>query len=351
LRTDPALVFVKPERLAAPILSAHGQAREPKIMSESSVVVGIDIAKAHVDVAVLGAPVPPARFDNDTDGHTALVALLQPSAVQLVVMEATGGYEAPVACALQAAGLPVAVVNPRQARDFAKALGRLAKTDRIDAEGLAELGRMLLTRPDLARYLKPLESPQQQDLAALVTRRRQLVAMLGMERQRLAFARPAVRGSVEALIEAIKKQLDDVDGDMARHVSSHFAELEQLLRSTRGIGPVATATLIAELPELGHLTRRQIAALVGVAPFAWDSGQVRGRRRIYGGRFEIRRTLYMATLTAARYNPVIRAHYERLVAAGKLKKVALVACMRKLLTILNAMAKTRTAFNPQHVHT
>jgi transposase len=350
LRTDPALVFVKPERLVAPMSSAHEQGREPKTMSESSVVVGIDIAKAHVDVAVSGASVALTRFENETDGHTALITLLQPLAVQLVVMEATGGYEAAVTCALQAAGLPVAVVNPRQARDYAKALGRLAKTDRIDAEGLAALGCMLLTRPDLARYLKPLESLEQQDLAALVTRRRQLVAMLGMERQRLAFARPTVRGSVEALIAAIKKQLDDVDGEMAKHVSTHFAELEQLLRSAGGIGPVASATLIAELPELGHLTRRQIAALVGVAPFAWDSGQMRGRRRIYGGRFEVRRTLYMATLSAARHNPVVRAHYERLVAAGKLKKVALVACMRKLLTILNAMAKTHTAFNPHHLH-
>jgi len=320
-------------------------------MSESSVVVGIDIAKAHVDVAVLGAPVNPARFGNEADGHTAVATLLQPLAPQLVVMEATGGYEAALACALQAAGLPVAVVNPRLAHDFAKALGRLAKTDRIDAEGLAELGRMLLTRPNLARYLRPLESLEKQDLEALVTRRRQLVAMLGMERQRLSLARPAVRGSIEALIEAIKRQLDEVDGEMARHVSAHFAELEQLLRSAGGIGPVASATLIAELPELGHLTRRQIAALVGVAPYARDSGQMRGRRRIYGGRFEIRRTLYMATLTASRYNPVIRDHYQRLVAAGKLKKVALVACMRKLLTILNAMVKTRTAFNPRHIRT
>jgi transposase len=259
------------------------------------------------------------RRENETDGHTALVALLQPLAVQLVVMEATGGYEAAVACALQAAGLPVAVVNPRQARDYAKALGRLAKTDRIDAEGLAELGRMLLTRADLTRYLKPLESLEQQGVAQ------------------------------RSDVTQAQTQLDEVDGDMARHVSTHFAELEQLLRSAGGIGPVATATLIAELPELGQLTRRQIAALVGVAPFAWDSGQMRGRRRIYGGRFQIRRTLYMATLTAAHHNPIIRAHYERLVAAGKLKKVALVACMRKLFTILNAMAKTGTTFNPQHI--
>ena len=319
-------------------------------MSESSVVAGIDVAKAHVDVAVIGAPVPPARFDNEIDGHTALIAVLQPLGVQLVVMEATGGYEAALACALQAAGLPVAVVNPRQARNFAKALGRLAKTDRIDAEGLAAFGRMLLTRPDLARYLKPLESLEQQDLAALVTRRRQLVTMLTMERQRLAFARPAVRGSVEALIEAIKKQLADVESDMAKHVTAHFAELDQLLQTAGGIGPVASATLIADLPELGHLTRRQIASLVGVAPIACDSGQMRGHRRIQGGRFELRRALYMATLSAAHHNPVISAHYQRLVTAGKVKKVALVACMRKLLTILNAMAKTRTAFNPQHVH-
>jgi transposase len=290
------------------------------------------------------------RFGNEIDGHTALIAALQPLAPQLVVMEATGGYEAAVACALQAAGLAVAVVNPRQARDFAKALGRLAKTDRIDAEGLAEFGRMLLARPDLARYLRPLETPAQQDLAALVTRRRQLVTMLGMERQRLAIARPAVRRSVQALIRAIEKQLDQVDGEMTRHLTTHFRELDALLRTAGGIGPVASATLIADLPELGQLTRRQIAALVGVAPMARDSGQMRGRRRIQGGRFEIRRTLYMATLTAARHNPLIRAHYERLVAAGKLKKVALVACMRKLLTILNAMARTGTTFNPEHHH-
>jgi transposase len=320
-------------------------------MSDSSVVVaGIDVAKDRVDVAMVGASLTPMRFDNEIDGHAALVAALQPLSPQLVVMEATGGYEAALACALQAAGMAVAVVNPRQARDFAKALGRLAKTDRIDAEGLAEFGRMLLARPDLSRYLRPLETPAQQDLAALVTRRRQLVTMLGMERQRLAIARPAVRRSVQALIRAIEKQLDQVDGEMTRHLTTHFRELDQLLRTTGGIGPIASATLIADLPELGRLTRRQIAALVGVAPMAWDSGQMRGRRRIQGGRFEIRRTLYMATLTAARHNPVIRAHYERLVAAGKLKKVALVACMRKLLTILNAMARTGTAFNLEHHH-
>ncbi len=319
-------------------------------MSESAIVAGIDIAKAHVDVRVSTTPALSERFANDSEGHAALSARLEPLGVQLVVMEATGGYEAPLACALQAAGCAVAVVNPRQARDFARSMGRLAKTDRIDAEGLAELGRTLLGRTDLARYLKPLASAEQQDLAAWVTRRRQLVTMLGMERQRLAGARRAVRPSIKALIAAIERQLERVDHDMAQHVTSHFADLDQLLRSTGGIGPVASATLIAELPELGRLTRRQIAALVGVAPVAHDSGQHHGRRRIEGGRCHLRHTLYMATLVAARHNPVIRGHYQRLVAAGKFKKVALVACMRKLLTILNAMARTQSTFNPNHVH-
>lgn len=319
-------------------------------MFESSVVVGIDVAKARLDAAVTGAPAASARFANESDGHTALLDWLGPLAPALVVMEATGGHEALTVCALQAAGHAVAVVNPRQARAFAKALGYLAKTDRIDAAALAELGRMLLTRDDLARYLRPLASPLQQDLAALVTRRRQLVTMLHMERQRLALARPAVRGSIRRLIAAIERQLDDVDGELARHVKEHFAELDQLLRSMRGIGPVASATLIADLPELGRLDRRQIAALVGVAPMACDSGTLRGRRRIRGGRFELRRTLYMATLAATRHNPVIQAHYRRLLNAGKLKKVALVACMRKLLIILNAMARTQTEFDPHHAH-
>ncbi len=319
-------------------------------MSGSPVVVGVDVAKAKVDVASTLSPTPVGTFDNDADGHSALVARLEGLRPDLVVMEATGGYEHALACALQAAGLAVAVVNPKQARDFAKAMGYLAKTDVIDAQGLAELGRVLIGRADFAKYLKPLESAEQQDLAALVTRRRQLVAMLTMERQRLSHTRPIARKSVEVIIETIRAQLNDVDSDMGTHVRAHFAELDALLQSTHGIGPVASATLLADLPELGRLTRRQIASLVGVAPYACDSGTLRGRRRVQGGRFEIRRTLYMATLTAAKHNPVIRAHYLRLVAAGKLKKVALVACMRKLLTILNAMAKTNTTFNPHHVH-
>jgi transposase len=319
-------------------------------MSVTSVVVGIDVAKAHVDVSVLGVKLDVQRFDNDADGHSALVAALQPFAVSLVVMEATGGYEAAIACALQAAGLSVAVVNPRQARDFAKSMGQLAKTDAVDARLLAEFASVLVRREDLASFIRPLPDDKQQTLAALVTRRRQLLTMLGAERQRLQLAIAKVRPSIEAMIKAIRAQLDDVAAQMVGHVKEHYEELDKLLRSASGIGPVASATLIAELPELGRLNRREIAALVGVAPMANDSGTTRGRRRIQGGRFEIRRVLYMAALVAAKHNPPIKAFYQRLLAAGKLPKVALVACMRKLLTTLNAMVKTNTPWDAEFDH-
>jgi transposase len=320
--------------------SAHAQARDPKTMSASSVVVGIDVAKAHVDVWVLGAQFDTQRLDNEADAHSALAAALQPLSVALVVMEATGGYEVALACALQAAGLPVAVVNPKHARDFARSMGRLAKTDRIDARMLAELAGVLVRRDDLARFIRVPTHAQQQALAALVTRRRQLLSMLLSERQRLQLAITVVRPSIEAMILAIRAQLDEVEAQMLGHVREHFAELDALLRSASGIGPIASATLIAELPELGRLSRREIAALVGVAPMANDSGGSHGRRRVQGGRFDVRRVLYMAALVAARHNPAIQTFYKRLIGAGKLPKVALVACMRKLLTTLNAMVKT-----------
>ncbi len=315
-------------------------------MSVLSVTVGIDVAKAHVDVCVLGVASGVQRFANDADGHSALTAALLPLGAGLVVMEATGGYEAALACALQASGLPVAVLNPRQARDFARSMGRLAKTDAVDARMLAEMAAVLVRREDLARFVRPLADECQQWLAALVTRRRQLLAMLGSERQRLQITPRKLHPSIEAIIAAIKAQLDDLEAQMMDHVREHFSGLDGLLQSTSGIGPVASATLIAQLPELGRLNRREIAALVGVAPMSNDSGNRKGRRRVQGGRFEIRRVLYMATLTAARYNPVIRAFYERLKAAGKLPKVALVACMRKLLTMLNAMVRTGKPWDP-----
>lgn len=308
-------------------MSAHAQARDLEIISVTSSTVGIDVAKAHVDVCVLGASSGAQRLNNDAEGHSALAAALQPLGVELVVMEATGGYEAALACALQAAGLSVAVVNPRQARDFAKSMGRLAKTDAVDARMLAELAAVLVRREDLTRFLRPVTDERQQWLAALVTRRRQLLTMLHSERQRLQITPKKLHASIEAIVAAIKAQLDDIETQMVGHVREHFGDLDKLLQSAAGIGPVASATMIAELPELGRLNRREIAALVGVAPMANDSGSSKGRRRVRGGRFEIRRVLYMATLTATRYNPAIKAFYERLKAAGKLPKVALsLAC-------------------------
>jgi len=317
-------------------------------MSDLSVTVGIDIAKEHVDIEVRAARLEVTRFANDPDGHSALIAAIESFEVALVVMEATGGYEAALACALQAAGHRVAVVNPKQARDFAKAVGRLAKTDQIDAGVLAEFAAVLLARDDLDRFLRPLDDANQQWLAALVTRRRQLLAMMLAERQRLQFTPPRLRASIEAIIKAIKKQIDEVETQMARHVRAEYSAMDKLLQSTKGIGPVNSATLIAELPELGSLNRREIAALVGVAPIARDSGKTRGRRRIQGGRFEVRRALYMATVSATTHNPIIRVYYQRLLAAGKLPKVAIVACMRKLLTTLNAMVRSNAPWNPEH---
>ncbi len=317
----------------------------------ATVTVGIDVAKATVEVRVLGASGVDTAFNNDPQGHAALVEQLQALSVRLVVMEATGGYEAALACALQAAGLPVAVINPRQARDFARSMGELAKTDGVDAQLLAEFARTLLQRPDLGRFLLPLADPQRAELNALVTRRLQLVGMLQAERVRLAVAAPAVRKSIKAVIKALEKQLREVEGQMRLAVREHFAKLDALLRSAAGIGEVTSASLMAQLPELGQLDRRKIAALLGVAPMAHDSGTHRGARRIRGGRYELRRVVYMATLTASRHNPVIQAFYERLRRAGKPYKVAIVACMRKLITILNAMVRDRTPWQNRAIMT
>ncbi len=303
------------------------------------IVIGIDIAKQTFDAA-LGVAGSIETFANTDEGHDALLARLAGATVDLVVMEATGGLERDLACTLQASGFAVAVVNPRQARDFAKAMGYLAKTDRIDAKALAELAQVLSRHPERERFISTLPTPEQQALQALVARRRQLIAMRVAEHQRLSVSHAAARKSITTLIAAINAQIDDVEAALAKHIDTHHAELAQQLSSVRGIGPTTTASLIAEVPELGHLSRREISALIGVAPFNRDSGQMRGKRSIFGGRGQVRRGLYMATLAAIRFNAVIKHFYARLVTAGKPKKVAIVACMRKLLTILNAMVRT-----------
>lgn len=304
-----------------------------------AIVVGIDIAKQTFDAAI-GIDGNIETFANDDVGHDALLAKLSGQTVDLIVMEATGGLERDLACALQANGFAVAVVNPRQARDFAKAMGYLAKTDRIDAKALTELAQVLSRHPERDRFVSALPTPEQQTLQALVARRRQLVAMRVAEHQRLSISHAAARRSIEAMIKAILAQLDEVEAELAKHIDTHHAELAKRLASVPGIGPATTASLIADVPELGHLSRREISAMVGVAPLNRDSGQMRGKRAIFGGRGQVRRSLYMAALVAVRFNAVIKRFYDRLVAVGKPKKVALVACMRKLLTILNAMART-----------
>lgn len=300
------------------------------------IFVGIDVSKDRLDVAWQGLPRPAAAFDHTAEGIATLRDLLLRQAAGLVVMEATGGHERQAVAELSLAGLPVAVVNPRQVRDFARATGKLAKTDAIDAAVLARFAEAV--RP----AVRPLPDEQAQALAELVARRRQLVGMRTAEGNRLAAARSKkVRQSVETLLEAIDEQLDEVDGELDTLIRACPAWLDKvnLLKGVPGIGDATARALVAELPELGACSRQEVAALVGVAPINRDSGTMRGRRTTWGGRATVRTALYMATLVATRHNPVIRAHYQKLVAAGKLKKVALVACMRKLLVILNAMLR------------
>jgi transposase len=311
-------------------------------MSDAPVFVGIDIAKAQLDVAVRPSG-DVRRFPHDEAGLAALVAYLQPLAPALVVLEATGGYEVDVAAALALAAIPAAVVNPRQVRDFARAIGRLAKTDTLDADTLAHFGEAVRPAP------RPLPDAEQQALAALVTRRRQLVEMLTAERNRLGLARGPVRRDIEAHIDFLRKRLKEADRDLQHLVrtSPLWRTAEHLLRSVPGIGPTSTAVFLADLPELGQASNREIAALVGVAPFNADSGTRQGVRTTWGGRATVRSALYMATLVATRHNPVIAAFYRRLVDNGKPRKVALVAAMRKLLTILNAMMRAQQPWAPE----
>ncbi len=303
--------------------------------------IGIDVAKATLEVAV--RPEGDGwSTSNDDAGITALVARVQPWGPALIVLEATGGFETAVAAALAAAGLRVVVANPRQLRDFAKATGQLAKTDVLDAQILALFAERVQPEP------RPLPDEAARGLDALLTRRRQLLEMRTAEQNRLGFtSAPAIRREITQHIRWLERRLRDVDGELDRAIrtSPLWRAKEDLLRSVPGIGPVVSRTLLGELPELGALTRQQIAALVGVAPRACDSGTLRGRRIVWGGRAPVRAALYMAALVAARRNPVLRAFYGRLRAAGKAPKVALVACMRKLLTILNAMLRDGTRWH------
>lgn len=307
--------------------------------------VGIDVAKAELVVSVLPAC---ERFSvaNDERGMRTLVERLRPMSLQLIVLEATGGYELLSVAALVAAQLPVVVVNPRQVRDFAKATGQLAKTDRIDADILARFADVV--RPEI----RPIADADAQELDAVLTRRRQLLEMLQAERNRVGQVfgngKKTVRTSLQTHIAFLERALQSTDTQLGAMVqqSPAWRERDALLQSVPGVGPVLSRTLLADLPELGQLSRRAIAKLAGVAPLSRDSGTMRGRRFVQGGRSTVRAVLYMSALVASKHNAVIAQFYQRLVAAGKPKKLALVACMRKLLTILNTMTRDHTTWNP-----
>ena len=305
-------------------------------------VVGIDVSKAQLDVALLHAQ-EELQYANDATGIEQLVKHLKTLEIDLVVTEATGGYETAVATALAAAGLRVAVVNPRQVRDFAKATGRLAKTDRIDARVIAAFGEAI--KPEI----RPLADEDARELEGLLVRRSQLVAMKVQESNRLGLAKSAMRKGIKKHIAWLEQEIDRLDVDLtaALRKSPAWRAKDELLQSFKGIGPLSSGTLMVGLPELGRLDRRAIAALVGLAPFNNDSGKMRGRRSIYGGRSRVRTMLYMAATSAIRFNPVIREFYQRLTARGKPHKVAMVACMRKMLTILNAMVRQSTPWTPE----
>lgn len=302
------------------------------------VFVGIDVSKDWLDVAFSDGR-SGVRIANDASGHEAMLKAVSEPTPTLVVLEATGGYQRAAVAALAAEGVPVVVVNPRQVRDFARATGILAKTDRIDAAVLARFAQTI--RPDV----RPLADPERQSFADLVTRRRQLVLMRDAEKNRLNQSQDArVLRSVRAMVRAIEEQISTLDEELGDRIKSSpvWQHKVDLLRSVKGVGDQTARVLVAELPELGSLSRQRIASLAGLAPFSNDSGAFRGQRSIRGGREGVRRALFMATLAGIRYNPVIRAYYEKLVASGKRKKVALIAAARKLLVILNAIIRTDT---------
>jgi transposase len=311
---------------------------------------GVDVSKDRLDVCLRWSE-PERHYEEeafvvtyDESGIDALVSRLLEERTVLVILEATGGFERTVVGALAAEGLPLVVVNPRQVRDFARATGRLAKTDRIDAAILARFAEAIRPAP------KPLPDREIRALQAITARRRQLLGMLAAENNRLASAPKPVAKRIEAHVRWLEKELSRTERDLEAAIESSpvLGENEALLRSVPGVGPVLACTLLAGVPELGTLTHKRLAALVGVAPLNRDSGTLRGHRSVWGGRAEVRAALYMGALVATRHNPVIGEFYKRLLAAGKPKKVALVACMRKLLSILNAVLKHRTPWRVPH---
>lgn len=309
--------------------------------NQAEVFIGIDVSKTHLEVAVWGSK-DTWQVENSDKGFSNLLERLKGLRPTLVVLEATGGLELPVVTELAWAQIPVAVVNPKRIRDFARSIGQWAKTDKLDAQVIAHFGQAV--RPEV----RGLPTEEQEQLTALLTRRRQLIEMLTAERNRLHSTRPAMRKNVRQHIDWLEKAQQDLNDDIDGLIQASplWQAKAEILRSAPGVGPVTSATLLAALPELGTLNRQKIAALVGVAPVNKDSARKRGKRRVFGGRATVRSILYMAALSATKFNPKIKSFYERLLKAGKEKKVALTACMRKLITILNAMLRHKQCWQP-----
>ncbi len=312
--------------------------------SEAGIFVGIDVSKAWLDIAVHEQETY-FRAKNDDRGIVDLVEKLKQLTPALVLLEATGGFEMLLVAGLAQAGLPVVVTNPRRVRAFARSTGRLAKTDKLDAKLLAHFAAAV--RPPV----RTLPTEAEEQLTGWLTRRHQIVEMLTVEKNRLHTVRPALKDDIEEHIRWLKEKLSKLDEEIHHFVQTTpmWKEKDAILQSVPGVGRITSSTLLAMLPELGKLDRQQVAALVGVAPVNKDSGRKQGKRRVYGGRAEVRSILYMAALSAKKHNPVIRNFYERLIHQGKQKKVALTACMRKLIVILNAMMRTNQPWRVQAI--
>lgn len=319
--------------------------RQPKIQT----TVAFDVCKAVLDVHIR-VDAKAFQVPNTDAGFDQVAVILADYDVSLILMESTGGYEDAAACCFQSLGYDVAVINPRHARNFAIAMGQLAKTDRLDAAILADFAAVIDSRPDRARFIKPPTDEERKFLSQMVARRRQVVDLLSTEKQRLSHADDYSKQSIDKVINFIESQLKEINEDISVYVKKNYADLSKMLSKVPGIGELSVGLLIGDVPELGNIGNRQLSAVIGVAPFNHDSGKRRGKRCISGGRQNVRNVLFMGIMAATRFNPVIKAFYERLINKGKPKRVAYIACVHKLLRIINAMVRDGTSFNPE-LHT